>query len=118
MTTREAPRESGRGAHTPGPWELDWQGQDRFAIYTSRSHCVIVGEAYGSGAEGIANAHLIAAAPDLLAALERLAERPYDRLDYETRDAVHAAREVIRAARAQGSSPRTERATTDRENEG
>ena len=67
MTTREA-------RHTPGPWELEGPVQFTFhikkgdvpiaSVYTGR-----FGPAASPDAEGEANARLIAAAPDLLAAL-------------------------------------------------
>ena len=53
-------------AHTPGPWTVggDTQFMNQVEIWPA------IGCAYGVGPEVIANAHLIAAAPDLLDALE------------------------------------------------
>ena len=52
--------------HTPGPWTVgdDTQFMNQVEIWPA------IGCAYGSGPEVIANAHLIAAAPDLLEALQ------------------------------------------------
>ena len=103
MTTRI----SKNGAkHTPGPWRV---GQN----------CGIVGGKYGSPvcdlpsasmlagsiAEHTANANLIAAAPDLLAALETIAIRANLRDDDDpSRECAHilsVARAVIRRARGE-----------------
>jgi hypothetical protein len=57
-------------AHTPGPWHVG-----RPTEYLNQlpiEPCI--GVAYGAGKELVANSRLIAAAPDLLAALRRLAE--------------------------------------------
>lgn len=75
--------------HTPGPWTL--QGEPESIRVegprnrNSRSHLILVervgGRRYGADysdlSELVANAKLIAAAPDLLKALERIA-RPHD----------------------------------------
>lgn len=56
--------------HTPGPWVVDWQGPDQ-PIY-SGNVCVATawaGAGSGPNDETADNASLIAAAPDLLAAL-------------------------------------------------
>lgn len=59
--------------HTPGPWTFTpavnlaasfWIGTD--------NECVACSYGYADQPRNIANAHLIAAAPDLLAALKRL----------------------------------------------
>ena len=57
-------------AHTPGPWTVggDTQFMNQVEIWPA------IGCAYGVGPEVIANAHLIAAAPDLLEALEAIVE--------------------------------------------
>jgi hypothetical protein len=67
--------------HTPGPWTVDYS-DDNLRIYAGG---VLIGEVNGStkhievrGLDGEtteANAWLIAAAPDLLAALERILAR-------------------------------------------
>lgn len=58
--------------HTPGPWKV---GEDR-DVYTANEDCIamIVGAAdqYPIKPKSIANARLIAAAPELLNALEQL----------------------------------------------
>jgi hypothetical protein len=101
--------------HTPGPWTIDlggegYMGEYRIAEFDSA-------RAYKRGgvdavrAEDEANARLIAAAPDLLAALETLlanatitATGDYARV---TLDDLYAARAAARAARgkATGGDP-------------
>ena len=54
--------------HTPGPW---WLGKNIGVVFGSDGHAIqTAGENVGS--EGYANARLIAAAPDLLAAAQRI----------------------------------------------
>jgi hypothetical protein len=55
--------------HTPGPWTL---GEDKGTHVDIESSQGRVAHAIGKGKEGWANAHLIAAAPDLLVALETI----------------------------------------------
>jgi hypothetical protein len=82
-TSAEQSREihSSTSAHTPGPWEVNGT-----TIETIASPSVVIGRAYDaedsgggveSNSEAEANARLIAAAPELLAALRGLVE------DYE-----------------------------------
>lgn len=68
-------------SHTPGPWRL-WLSEDDRGAFMLRGDSperlgqdmVIVQRGIGTpnGDEGVANAHLIAAAPELLAALKTL----------------------------------------------
>lgn len=61
------------GQHTPGPWRMGYG----YATRDIRSgHRHIIARVDVVTEEGEANARLIAAAPDLLAALETLAEWP------------------------------------------
>lgn len=53
--------------HTPGPWTVEKNG---YLNQLGIEPCI--GAVYGAGEELNANARLIAAAPDLLAALEAL----------------------------------------------
>ena len=57
-------------SHTKGPWKVRWKTAfcNRAAIEPA------IGEVYGAGDELIANAQLIAAAPELLEALEVIIE--------------------------------------------
>ena len=96
-------------SHTPGPWEVErrtgqpdhwqvngvnddpgFQWRGLAMIYTSGS--------WADDPEGLANAHLIAAAPDMLEALE-------DMLRANWPDGIDAARsqaaEVVRKARGE-----------------
>ena len=78
--------------HTPGPWHVVFHHPKLVKVETAR---VVICDSFGGlSDETIANARLIASAPDLLFALERLAHpmADDDDLDY--------AREVI--ARAKG----------------
>jgi len=70
----------GRWEHTPGPWELadigdysDFDGNSRVVLGDDRRIAVVkVTPGSALFAESDANARLIAAAPDLLAALEAM----------------------------------------------
>jgi len=59
--------------HTPGPWELQdhRKGADCYTI-AAPNRCYVVAELDHDHPEALANARLIAAAPDLLAALQGL----------------------------------------------
>ena len=79
---------------TPGPWRqtgINVRASEALICYAMNHHA----NAETPEPEKLANAHLIAAAPDLLAALERLAHpmADDDDLDY--------AREIIRKAKGQ-----------------
>lgn len=79
--------------HTPGPWHLVSHRPNLVKVETAR---VVICDAFGGlNDETMANARLIASAPDLLAALERLVHpmADDDDLDY--------AREVIAKAKGQ-----------------
>ena len=65
--------------HTPGPWHAEGVGVSQMTgvatAYTIRSESGLLGTVFGSAvndSEQRANAHLIAAAPDLLALLVRI----------------------------------------------
>lgn len=82
-------------SHTPGPWSLLPVGNNRRLIDPG------IGEVYGLGRTPDANARLIAAAPDLLAALQ-------DMLDLmgPLSDVAHIRRKnAARAAIAKATQP-------------
>lgn len=86
--------------HTPGPWSYTSRGD----IVGGGATLATVGaaSAYISKAEDLANTHLIAAAPELLAALEAiLAPFNYgDKIElHNTDDQYHAARAAIAKAK-------------------
>jgi hypothetical protein len=55
--------------HTPGPWTFD----DKLGhVQSSKVQRIIAFIAHGGGPESLANGKLIAAAPELLTALERI----------------------------------------------
>ncbi len=93
--------------HTPGPWKYD----ETWALIHAEhgSEIAAVHAARGTRGEAQANAHLIAAAPDLLAALEAFADNVSDDEDdypdYEaykqTKRLEKQAREAIAKATAQ-----------------
>ena len=76
--------------HTPAPWHYE-TGDDGAVVYTGFTIAKIPID----GSDWQPNAHLIAAAPDLLAALERLAHPMADDEDLDY------AREVIAKAKGQ-----------------
>ncbi len=71
-------------AHTPGPWQveqlepIDFPGRLNYAVTCNRKGIEVMAitgiVGAGDDAESIANASLIAAAPDLLAALRQFME--------------------------------------------
>lgn len=70
-----------KAKHTPGPWtptHCDVSGYElpRSVYADTIPIASIAGQAKGGPAEWIANARLIAAAPDLLAALQRVRRLP------------------------------------------
>jgi len=64
--------------HTPGPWSID--KEERWVIHEpeGKSGTLVVPEIYLDDDEAIANARLIAAAPELLEALECLLKAGHD----------------------------------------
>lgn len=81
--------------HTPGPWRTG--GKDGRIIYAADGFAVADATVFHGRHEGehSENARLIAAAPELLAALERIAELSYDS------EATRVAREAIAKARGE-----------------
>ena len=102
--------------HTPGPWKAN-QGRDlAFRISTDKQVVATISSGPGKNAE--ANAHLIAAAPELLEALEH-AEVALDAIRYSFsitkgrprdafeeggigRDSLEIARAVLAKAKGEG----------------
>lgn len=89
--------------HTPGPWKIGYGGGtgDDFAVIVSphrpRAICNLEPLDYD-----ILNARLIAAAPDLLAALQQIAEIPCDHGAQEFCPRT-LAREAIAKAEGKGT---------------
>lgn len=87
--------------HTPGPWYADAQGYSSSSFYIRGSDSDGKQLTWGKGAvahiprstvmPSEANANLIAAAPDLLAALERLLKWAIDVHDPRTRTHINYA---------------------------
>ena len=61
-----------RAVHTPGPWRAS-VGAGHVAIMTGPTIDTVIAYGVTSTPEGVANARLMAAAPDMLAALRRAA---------------------------------------------
>ena len=55
-----------KGKHTPGPWTYEEEAYSMERVFGPKG---IIAQVIGDSAETCANAYLIAAAPDLLAAL-------------------------------------------------
>jgi hypothetical protein len=99
-------------AHTPGPWEVGdvQRGESPLMVYCDDSLGSRVADLSTSGhgittAQVRANALLIAAAPDLLAALKRLLATTFpgtEGHDPDCRCVIHEARTAI--AKAEGRS--------------
>lgn len=111
--------------HTAGPWAYGWETQDQhWAIVTDAAGGIVANVNTETGPDahsapamrqmpGEANARLIAAAPDLLAALEEAVKalsRCYDVCDWPADgrtiqdDAIRAGKAAISKAKAEGSS--------------
>ena len=91
--------------HTPGPWTDKAIDESQWGVYDSRgwsvaqAHQIKVLSADIKQAERTANARLIAAAPDLLAALERLVrQHGSDGIEYSGDHPVAVARAAIAKA--------------------
>lgn len=83
--------------HTPGPWTLDDRGYKYIVSksgngYITRDVCRLDGSTMAALAQE-ANARLIAAAPELLEALELLVDNPY-------RDGIESDERLRRIGRA------------------
>jgi len=78
--------------HTPGPWSID--KEERWVIHEpeGKSGTLVVPEIYLDDDEAIANARLIASAPDLLEALECLLEMGHTKAGDLARAAIAKAR--------------------------
>ncbi len=88
--------------HTPGPWKVydahdermtfgidtDWKDKDNISV-------VLIGESNGQGLRNVADASLIAASPDLLAALKSAEDYIAVNVNY---DVVHVLLGQMRAA--------------------
>lgn len=88
--------------HTPGPWAVFGEVGLQIAVSSVAMPGLNLNVAHVAGirnGEGHANAHLIAAAPDLLDALRKMLLCCYDEeLDDQTVEAVEAARTAIAKA--------------------
>jgi len=84
---------------TPGKWFVESDG----TTVTMAHHCVIVAPAPDGApqSEMKANARLIASAPDLLAALERLTDAAMTRDRGNVEDALITARAAIASAKGE-----------------
>ena len=107
--------------HTPGPWTAEYHGKERHAILCGHEHLndvrrsEIIAEitdpfVFVPRAERSANAHLLAAAPDLLAAMPTI-NHPGGRLvkvvaHYESGATQTIDGEVVTAAIAKAEGTR------------
>jgi hypothetical protein len=85
--------------HTPGPWHLGKEGYYFQSVRDQNEHITADVNITRSDGEGGANARLIAAAPDLLAALE-IAEGRLMCIDAQKLDTVARNDDVIDRIRA------------------
>ena len=92
-------------SHTPGPWDYDADSREVFGT-TEKYNCGWIARVVGNDSDGrplpdaerLANASLIAAAPDLLAACEELLIYLGDWDDMDN-DTCAAARKAIAKAK-------------------
>jgi hypothetical protein len=74
-------------AHTPGPWGIVREDDGRFIDIVDVNGDGILSTLRNRNAESAANIHLLAAAPDLLAALKNVLVREVDGMIYLAVDA-------------------------------
>jgi hypothetical protein len=84
--------------HTPGPWRID--SKTRFGDYTIAAGDSVKTCEFIAKTQNEANAQLIAAAPDLLAALIAMINRYGDKSEHPFCDASISARAAL--AKAEG----------------
>jgi hypothetical protein len=89
------------GKHTPGPWSLD-QSSQISCVSAFDVNGEFIGIAYMTLPNHEANARLIAAAPDLLAALKQFEAFYPMGINLDLDDAFRAARAAI--AKAEGGA--------------
>ena len=109
-TASPAPADSTSGPHTPGPWFVGAQNDALCVIdkppnpsndYPRHdANVAAIAKVYNGNAAD-ANARLIAAAPDLLAALKRLRDLPVDCSQESDREAWGQAHSAIAKAEPQ-----------------
>jgi len=85
--------------HTPGPWHRNIRANGKYpVVFAGRNQHVAKVEQQTLGAETEANIDLIAAAPDLLAALQWALGQIDDSLDPDHQQALAAAHAAISRA--------------------
>lgn len=97
---KKAPTPPEKGEHTPGPWRMEKTPSDHVNVRDSDDNMVC--EVYGSLHIQTTDARLIAAAPELLEALESLLSCPdlnLEGLEAETLKAIDNARAAIYKAK-------------------
>jgi hypothetical protein len=90
-----------RSKHTPGPWKIatDKDGNLIHGVVTNETHIASVGGDYQTDELRQANTRLIAAAPDMLEALERIAHIEANRIGVSTwKDLASESIDIARAA--------------------
>lgn len=87
------------GAHTPGPWSIEERYTDSYAINPNVAW--LGASSSDKEGENEANAHLIAAAPDLLVALEEVLSCISETRGADARAAVEMAQAAINKAKGE-----------------
>lgn len=85
--------------HTPGPWKYDFQSVDREWAIVTNPYGLIVANVNADSRQ-TANARLIAAAPDLLEALEQIMPSIEDNDSITASQIRHVYADALNAARA------------------
>lgn len=85
--------------HTPGPWAVEVDPHDPSCLNVTSETLPYVAAVFGDSStptlQQCFNARLIAAAPDLLSALQWAVNQIDDDLDPDHQNALHAARAAI-----------------------
>jgi hypothetical protein len=93
--------------HTPGPWRHSKVANryDDYSIYSQSENCG-AGDNLANSVRGKANALLIAAAPEMIAALQEIEEQLFGHPDRDVGNSkVHYAWQKARAAIAEATNP-------------
>jgi hypothetical protein len=92
-------RKETKMSHTPGPWKDEITEEGELLVRMDKRHSVYIGDIEDTCRECHANARLVAAAPELLEALQAFVD--YHATDYEDIPEMEQARRIIAKAKGE-----------------